>query len=452
MDLEKNWEEIKYSLMEKYDVTEVSYEAWIKNLSLGSVENGKVIIYVPSENSISLRYLTKNYTGIMSAAISEATNSICNVEFVLEPENAGEKVRDSLTDQAAERANLNSKYTFNTFVVGPNNRFAQSASLAVAENPGQVYNPLYIYGGAGLGKTHLMHSIGHFILERNPDNRVMYVDSETFTHEVIASIRSGNAQSIDKLREKYRSVDVLLIDDIQFIIGKESTQEEFFHTFNALHNAGKQVVLSSDRPPKELETLDERFRSRFEWGLIADIQPPDYETRMAILGKNLERLGIDDNEETEDVLKYIAENIKTNIRELEGALNKIVAFKRLNNTPFTVETAKDALKDIIISDAPRQVTPEFIIDIVCSYYSVEKDELFSKKRDQRVRQPRQIAMYLIRRMTDTTLQGIGKLFNKDHTTVMHSIDIIEESINGQNVNNELKNQIDILRNKINLEK
>lgn len=452
MDLFENWEEIKYSLMEKYEVTNVSYQTWIKNLKIGSVSDELVTIYVPSGNSFSLSYLTKNYTEIMSAAISEATDSMYRVEFVAEPEEKPAEVKDSFTEQAMERANLNPKYTFDTFVVGSNNNFAQSASVAVAENPGTMYNPLYIYGGSGLGKTHLIHSIGHFILQRNPNTRVMYVDSETFTNEVVASLRSGIVQNIDKIREKYRSVDILLIDDIQFIIGKDQTQEMFFHTFNALHSAGKQVVISSDRPPKELETLDERFRSRFEMGLIADIQPPDYETRMAILVKNLERLGIEHNEETDDVLKYIAENIKTNIRELEGALNKIVAFKRLKNSPFTVETAQEALKDIIISDAPKQVTPEFIIDIVCNYYDVEKEELLSKKRDQRIRRPRQVAMYLIRRMTDTTLQGIGKLFNKDHSTVIHSIDTIDESISGDNVNYELKNQMDILRNKINLEK
>ena len=295
-----------------------------------------------------------------------------------------------------EQANLYPKYRFDTFVVGSNNKFAHSAALAVAESPGISYNPLFLYGGPGLGKTHLMHSIGHFIIEHNPQAKVLYVTSEQFTNEVIESIRSGRAENMSKLREKYRTVDVLMVDDVQFIIGKESTQEEFFHTFNELHQAGKQIILSSDKPPKEMETLEERFRSRFEMGLIADIQSPDYETRMAILRKNSENYGknIDD-----DVINYIATNIKSNIRELEGAYNKIIAYSRLNNVDVTLENAMEALKDIIYPDKSKVITPQLIIDTVCEQYGVKKDDIVSKKRQAEIVLPRQVIMYLCRENT-----------------------------------------------------
>ena len=308
-----------------------------------------------------------------------------DVAFILEKE----KTADSDTDLKSpasniyninyEQANLNPKYKFDTFVVGNNNKFAHSACLAVAESPGNAYNPLFIYGGAGLGKTHLMHSIGHFILEQTPTMKVLYVTSESFTNEVIESIRSGNATAMTKLREKYRTVDVLMIDDVQFIIGKESTQEEFFHTFNVLHSAGKQIVLSSDKPPKEMETLEERFRSRFDWGLIADIQPPDYETRMAILRKNAEYYNrpVDD-----EIFKYIATNIKSNIRELEGAFNRIIAKSKIENqSEITMELAEDALKDIINPDKPKEITPELIIDVVAEHFGVSPADITSKKRN-----------------------------------------------------------------------
>ena len=266
-------------------------------------------------------------------------------------------------------------------------------SLAVAESPGEVYNPLYIYGGAGLGKTHLMHSIGHFVLQQNPNKKVIYVNSEEFTNEVIQSIRSGNAAEMTKLREKYRTVDVLLIDDVQFIIGKESTQEEFFHTFNVLHTAGKQIILSSDKPPKEMETLDERFRSRFEWGLIADINPPDYETRMAILIKNAE---IYERKIDDEIIKYIATTVKSNIRELEGALRKVIAAARLNNAEISLSLAEDALKDIIYPDAPKEITPDLILQTVADHYNIPQSDIASGKRNAEIVLPRQVFMYLCR--------------------------------------------------------
>ena len=280
-------------------------------------------------------------------------------------------------------------------------------------------------------------------MEQNVQTKVLYVTSEEFTNEVIESIRSGNAAAMTKLREKYRTVDVLMVDDIQFIIGKESTQEEFFHTFNVLHSAGKQIILSSDKPPKEMETLEERFRSRFEWGLIADIQPPDYETRMAILRKNAESCNLDIDEE---IIKYIATNIKSNIRELEGAFNKIVAFAKLKKITPTLALAEDALKDVIYPDKPRQITPSVIINVVSEHFGVNPEDIISIKRNSEFVQPRQVVMYLCREMTNTSLTNIAKILGKkDHTTVIHGINKITEEIK---TDEELKNKIDIIKKKI----
>ena len=291
--IKENWDVIKDTIRAEYDLSDISYNTWVKPLNFHNVKDDTVIIIIPSDQAHALNYISSKYKDYFKVTISEMMNHTYDISFILESD-AGKDMLSapgSVYNISYETANLNSKYRFDTFVVGNNNKFAHSASLAVAESPGEAYNPLYLYGGAGLGKTHLMHSIGHFILDQNPDKKVLYVTSEQFTNEVIESIRSGNAAKMNKVREKYRSVDVLLVDDVQFIIGKESTQEEFFHTFNVLHSAGKQIILSSDKPPKEMETLEERFRSRFEWGLIADIQQPDYETRMAILKKNAESYG-----------------------------------------------------------------------------------------------------------------------------------------------------------------
>ena len=288
-----------------------------------------------------------------------------------------------------------------------------------------------------------MHSIGHFILENNHNAKIIYVTSEQFTNEVIESIRSGNAQAMTKLREKYRTVDVLMVDDVQFIIGKESTQEEFFHTFNALHAAGKQIVLSSDKPPKEMETLEERIRSRFEWGLIADMQAPDYETRMAILRKNAENCDYDIDDE---IIQYIATNIKSNIRELEGAFNKILAFAKLNKVNLTMELAEEALKDVIYPDKPKEVTPNLIIEVVAEHFGVKAEDITSKKRNAEFVQPRQVVMYLCREICDLSLSNIGKILGKkDHTTVIHGINkVTEEMVD----NEELRKRIDTIRKKI----
>ena len=320
---------------------------------------------------------------------------------------------------------------------------AHAASLAVAESPAEVYNPLFIYGGVGLGKTHLMHSIANFILKNNPKSKVMYVTSEKFTNELIDAIRNKNNISTTEFREKYRTIDVLLIDDIQFIVGKESTQEEFFHTFNSLHDDKKQIIISSDRPPKDIETLEERLRSRFEWGLTVDIQPPDYETRMAILRKKEELEGYNiDNE----VIKYIANNIKSNIRELEGALTKIVALSKLDKKEITIELAEEALKDLISPNQSREITPELIIQVVSDHFNLNPLDIASVKRSKEIVYPRQIVMYLCREMTAAPLQMVGKyLGNRDHTTIIHGHDKIQKDLE---TSETLRNTIEVLKKKI----
>ena len=445
--IKDNWDLIKDTLRTEYDLSDISYNTWVKPLSFHSVKDDVVIIMIPSDQAHALKYISSKYKSYFQVTISEMVNKTYDISFILEKDAEDEMLSapgGTVYNINYENANLNSKYRFDTFVVGGNNKFAHSASLAVAESPGVAYNPLYLYGGAGLGKTHLMHSIGHFILDQNPDTKVLYVTSEQFTNEVIESIRSGNAAKMNKLREKYRTVDVLLIDDVQFIIGKESTQEEFFHTFNVLHSSGKQIILSSDKPPKEMETLEERFRSRFEWGLIADIQPPDYETRMAILKKNAENYNKDINEE---IFQYIATNIKSNIRELEGAYNKVIAFSKLNKVEITLDNVEEALKDIISPNAVKQITPQLIIDIVAEHFGITAEDLISKRRNSEFVQPRQICMYLCRKMTSESLQSIGKsLGKKDHTTVIHGIDKVADEIE---TNEELKNKIEIIKKKIN---
>lgn len=443
--IKDNWNLIKDTLRTEYDLSDISYNTWVKPLNFHSVKDDIVTITIPSDQAHALKYISSKYKSYFQVTISEMLDHTYDISFILEKDADNEMLSTpgAVYNINYENANLNSKYRFDTFVVGGNNKFAHSASLAVAESPGEAYNPLYLYGGAGLGKTHLMHSIGHFILNQNPDTKVLYVTSEQFTNEVVESIRSGNTAKMNKLREKYRTIDVLLIDDVQFIIGKESTQEEFFHTFNVLHSAGKQIILSSDKPPKEMKTLEERFRSRFEWGLTADIQPPDYETRMAILKKNAESYNKIINEE---IFDYIATNIKSNIRELEGAYNKVIAFAKLNNVEITLDNVEEALKDIISPNVVRQVTPKLIVDIVAEHFGISPEDILSKRRNSEFVQPRQICMYLCRHLTEESLQSIGKsLGKKDHTTVIHGIEKITEEIVH---NEELKNKIDIIKKKI----
>lgn len=444
--IKENWEEIKESLRKEYDLSDISFNTWVNPLKYGYTEGDVVKILIPSDQAHALNYISNKYKSYFQVTISEIMNKTYDISFILEKDaiNEEETLSKKTYNVNTENANLNTKYKFDTFIVGSNNKFAHSASLAVAESPGEAYNPLFIYGGAGLGKTHLMHSIGHFILEQNPDMKVIYVTSEAFTNEVIESIRSGNAAAMTKLREKYRNVDVLMVDDIQFIIGKESTQEEFFHTFNTLHAAGKQIVLSSDKPPKEMETLDERFRSRFEWGLIADIQAPDYETRVAILLKNSESYKKDIDK---TIIEYIANNIKSNIRELEGAFNKVIALARLNRVELTLDLAEEALKDIIYPNKPKEITPSLIIEIVAEHYGVSPEDITSKRRNSEFVVPRQVVMYLCRQLTDVSYINVGKILGKkDHTTIIHGVNKIAADMK---TNEDLKNNIDIILKKIN---
>ncbi len=341
---------------------------------------------------------------------------------------AGEPIHIELVDKNAPvsmqfSSNLNSRYTFESFVVGASNRMAHAASIAVGESPAEAYNPLFIYGGVGLGKTHLMHAIGHRVLEKNPAAIVRYVSCEQFTNELIAAIQNSQTQAF---RNRYRTCDVLMVDDIQFLTGKEQTQQEFFHTFNTLYEAHKQVVISSDRQPREIPTLEDRLRNRFEWGLIADIKEPDLETRIAILMKKVET---DQLDIPYDVLTFIGTNIKSNIRELEGALTRLVAYSSINGMPINMETTKEALRDILPQSDYRPVTIELIQNEVSRYYRISKDELVSKKRTKPLVIPRHIAMYLCSRMTGSTLSIIGKAFSdRDHTTVMNGIGNIEKEL------------------------
>ena len=451
--LQKNWDDILLYLKEEHDIMDVSYRTWLLPLELHHMDGDTAVIAVP--DSAMIGYIRKKYSFFLKVAIEEKTGIQCDVDFISKEDaeksaSASKKkllidTKQQLVSQTTlQNANLNPKYTFDTFVVGANNNLAHAASLAVAESPGEVYNPLFIYGGVGLGKAHLMHSIAHFILKNDPKAKILYVTSEKFTNELIDAIRNKNNITTTEFREKYRNNDVLLIDDIQFIIGKESTQEEFFHTFNTLYESKKQIIISSDKPPKEIETLEERLRSRFEWGLTVDIQSPDYETRMAILRKKEELEGYNiDNE----VIKYIATNIKSNIRELEGALTKIVALSKLEtNKEITIELAEEALKDLISSSAAREITPEYIIQIVCDHFQITPLDIASQKRNRDIVLPRQIAMYLCRDMTAVPLQTIGKsLGGRDHTTVLHGADKISNEIVK---NDSLRNTIEILKKKI----
>ena len=446
----EKWEEIKQHIKTEYDLSPVSFNTWIQPLKFHDVDHDTVQIVIPSDQAHAVSYISAKYKNYFQVSISEMFNHEYNVSFLLEKDIHNKKENEEenyIYNINSSKANLNPKYNFDTFVVGSNNKFAHSAALAVAESPGEVYNPLFLYGGAGLGKTHLMHSIGHFVLEHNSEKKVLYVNSEQFTNEVIESIRSGNAASMTNLREKYRTIDVLLLDDVQFIIGKESTQEEFFHTFNALHTAGKQIILSSDKPPKEMETLDERFRSRFEWGLLADISSPDYETRMAILRKKEELDGLEKYHIPDEVMQYIANNIKSNIRELEGSLNKLIALSNLENKPIDIPLAAEALKDMISPDDTRAVSPELIMDVVSEHFNVPVAELKGKKRNAEIVLPRQIVMYLCRNMTDTPLKSIGALLGgKDHASISHGVRKIENDLK---TDEALNNTVNIIKKKIN---
>jgi len=448
--LEEIWEKTINLL--KGEITEVSYNTWIRSITPISIDDTTVKLGVP--NDFTKGILTSRYKGLIENSLKMITSKKYNINFVIASEDIIEETPEQhrLSQRKAVAAGkgsneemptttLNPKYTFDSFVIGNSNRFAHAASLAVAESPAKAYNPLFIYGGVGLGKTHLMHAIGHFILQHNPKSKVVYVSSEKFTNDLINSIKDDRNV---EFRNKYRNIDVLLIDDIQFIAGKESTQEEFFHTFNDLHEADKQIILSSDRPPKEIPTLEDRLRSRFEWGLIADIQPPDFETRMAILKKKAD---VDNLNIPNEVLVYIASNIKSNIRELEGALIRIVAFSSLTNKEISVDLATEALKDIISGKQSRQVTIELIQEVVANYYSLRIEDFKSSRRTRNVAFPRQIAMYLARKITDMSLPKIGDEFGgRDHTTVIHAYEKISAQLK---TDEQLQNAIKDINKRLN---
>lgn len=426
----EQWQQV-LSILQKR-VSKPSYETWLISTRAVVFNDSTVVICTP--NNFARDWLENRYTKHIKEAVFDYTGKHIELKFIIESDDETEELgapSTPVTPPAKAKPNteeafahmMNPKYTFDTFVIGSGNRFAHAASLAVAEAPAKAYNPLFLYGGVGLGKTHLMHAIGHYVLEHNPSARVMYISSEKFTNEFINAVRDNRGEDF---RNKYRTIDVLLIDDIQFLAGKEGTQEEFFHTFNALHEERKQIIISSDRPPKEIPTLEERLRSRFEWGLITDIQPPDLETRIAILRKKARAENLDIPNEA---MVYIANQIDTNIRELEGALIRVVAYSSLINEDITSHLAAEALKDIIPSSRPRVITIQDIQQKVGEFYGLKIEDFKARKRTKTVAFPRQIAMYLAREMTDFSLPKIGEAFGgRDHTTVIHAHEKISEAI------------------------
>jgi chromosomal replication initiator protein len=422
------WQEILEKL--KNELSKPSFETWLSSTQLIQIDGDILVISVPNE--FAKDWLESRYAPLIRTSVQSVLDRNVSLRFIIpspddtlgEEASFTEPFIHSVNEEIETITNsLNHKYTFDTFVIGNSNRFAHAACLAVAESPAKSYNPLFIYGGVGLGKTHLMHAIGHFVLQRSPSTKVLYVSSEKFTNELIDSIRDEN--SIE-FRNHYRNVDILLIDDIQFLAGKERTQEEFFHTFNALHEANKQIIISSDRPPKEIPTLEDRLRSRFEWGLITDIQPPDLETRIAILRKKAKTENL---QVPNEVMVYIADKIHSNIRELEGALIRVMAFASLSSIPITPDVAIEALKDIIPVNSTKQITIECIQQSVASYFHLSPNDFKAKKRTRAVAFPRQIAMYLSRQLTDYSLPKIGDEFGgRDHTTVLHAFEKISQAL------------------------
>lgn len=454
------WQSI-LSELEK-DLSKPSFDTWFKSTNLLAIEDNQLAIVVPNE--FAKDWLQKKYYDLIQnkASVILNKNNLSLLFLTLEEEkaySAGDIINSAASNNKQplnNRTNLNAftnqddyglstlnpKYVFDTFIVGNGNRFAHAASLAVAEAIAKAYNPLFIYGGVGLGKTHLMHAIGHYVLQNQKNCRVMYVSSEKFTNELINAIKDDKTV---KFRNKYRNIDVLLIDDIQFLAGKEATQEEFFHTFNALHEANKQIVISSDRPPKDIPTLEDRLRSRFEWGLITDIQAPDLETRIAILRKKSDQENI---KVPNDIIYYIANKIQSNIRELEGALIRVIAYSSLSNRDITMELCSEALKDIIPSSQPKIISVNLIKNIVADYYNIKLDEFKAKKRTRNIAFPRQVAMYLCRELTDLSLPKIGEEFGgRDHTTVIHAYDKISGNIkNDPQLEATVKSLIEQIKN------
>lgn len=454
-DLAEIWVRCKDKLKDSFN--EKIFDVWIKPIMPLEVTDEYYKVAV--KNDFFKSMLEENYAqviegvlaGIMGKNIKlvidtmDTTGAGTVAEAVATPIPAKHEQQQLFNENTATQknseSNLNPKYVFETFVIGNSNRFAHAAAQAVANNPAHAYNPLFLYGGVGLGKTHLMHAIGNRIKQNNPSMKVLYTSSEKFTNEIINSIQNKNTEAF---RQKYRNIDCLIIDDIQFLKGKEQTQVEFFHTFNALKDANKQIIISSDRPPREIETLEDRLRSRFDQGLTADIQPPDLETRMAILRT---KAASDNIVLPNDVITLLATNIATNIREIEGAYNKIVAYTSLMDMPITVETAQKVLTDMGNDIKTKTITFEGIIKVVAEHYNIKADELFNKKRTQNIAFPRQVAMYLCRELADLSYPRIGELFGgRDHTTVIHAYEkISNQKSNNLTLQTELQEIIDILR-------
>ena len=411
----------------KTEVTGISYSTWISNIEIFSVDDTTITIM--AQNIVHKDMLESRYLSLLKNTFSFITHKNYDVKIICE-EDMPKDEAPVIPTNTPNSSNLNPKYTFNSFVVGNNNSFAHAAALAVAEAPATAYNPLFLYGGVGLGKTHLMHAIGNEILKNNKNASVLYVSSEKFTNQFINAIKDNKNEMF---RNKYRNIDVLLIDDIQFIAGKERIQEEFFHTFNTLHDDGKQIIISSDRPPKDIQPLEDRLRTRFEWGLIADISNPDYETRMAILKKKaqLDNIIIDD-----DVLVNIATHIDTNIRELEGALNKLIAYSTLSNSPITIELSNKAISDVV-SHHNKVLSIEYIQEVCAKYFNVTVEDLKGSRRSADIAFARQVAMYFCRDVANLSTPKIGLAFGKrDHSTVMHGCNKIANEIK-ENTNTKL---------------
>lgn len=425
--------------MLRNEMPAVSFETWLDPLTPIEYTNNTLLLKV--ESDFNRNILMSHYLPLIQNAFGQVINEACDVELLTTDEINGALNKHQSKSQSSLSL-LNPKYTFERFVIGNSNRFAHAACLAVAEAPARAYNPLFLYGGVGLGKTHLMMAIGHFVRSLPGELTVLYVTSEEFTNQLINSIRTNAAEAF---RNKYRNVDVLLVDDIQFISGKERTQEEFFHTFNALYESNKQVIISSDRPPRDMEHLEERLQSRFQWGLIADIQPPDLETRIAILRKKA------DNENlphiSDDVLEFIATKSVNNIRELEGCLIRVIAYSRLTKEPISMDLVSETLKEIIKNSESKRATPERITKLICDRFSLSDKDIFSKKRNRDISFPRQISMYLIRELTDLSLSAIGKFFGgRDHTTVLHAYRSISLEMAE---NNELRVMLADIRDQVN---
>lgn len=445
--IQEKWNDILSYLETENGISHILIETWIRPLKIQEVK-GKNIYFIMGSgfDQRGIEFLKSRMYDIYLFTAIQVTlelQDIYTVQFLLDGQinSSSTVIEDSNYDQLIEASNLNPDYTFDTFVIGDNNKHAHAVCTAVASNPGGDFNPLYLYGGPGLGKTHLIQSIAHYILKNDPSKKVLYVSSTTFTNEIIDSIRK---QKTEEFRQKYHNIDVLLIDDIQFINNKESTQQEFFHTFNILYEAKKQIIITSDRPPKELKSFDERYISRFEWGGPIDIHAPEYETRMAILTSKAERdhiTGI-----PHEVFEYIATNIVSNIRELEGALKKISFYSKLGNTQITVDLAKEVLKDLVSDDTNKTITADLIIKTVAEHKHVSYEDIISSKRNQEIAEARQISMYLCRKLTDLSLQAVGNCFGgRDHSTVINGEKKIKDKLAS---NPALANDIDIIIKKI----